>query len=90
MSKMRTCNNKNVKLGFRLAQNIIGHEAEARDYLKKKVLLRNFGQTEKSSFAQRMFYGKSSFMMPLKYMRLGKWLWVRENGEITPKIISIC
>lgn len=57
---------------------------------KKKVLLRNFGQTEKSSFVQRMFYGKSSFMMPLKYMRLGKWLWVRENGEITPKIISIC
>lgn len=57
---------------------------------KKKVLLKNFGETEKSTFTDRLFLGKSSFMKPSKYMRLGKWLWVRENDKITPKIISIC
>ncbi|MBD5508978.1 MAG: hypothetical protein HDR05_13295 [Lachnospiraceae bacterium] len=57
---------------------------------KKKVLLKNFGETEKSSFTDRLFFGKSSFMKPSEYMRLGKWLWIRENDKITPKIISIC
>ncbi len=56
---------------------------------KKKVLLKNFGETEKSSFTDRLFLGKSSFMKPSKYMRLGEWLWIKENDKITPRIISI-
>lgn len=57
---------------------------------KKTVLLKKFGETEKSSFTDRLLLGKSSFMNPSKYMRLGKWLWVKENDKIMPKIISIC
>lgn len=56
---------------------------------KKKTLLKNFGETEKSSFTERLLLGKSKFMKPSKYMRLGKWLWIKENDKIAPKIISV-
>lgn len=67
--------------------SLVRHEF-AKD--KKKVLIKNFGETEKASFTDRFYMGKSAFMNPSKYMRLGKWLWIRENDKITPKIISIC
>lgn len=70
-----------------------GYSLVIHDFVKnkKKVLLRNFGKTEKSSFSDRKFRGKSSFMHPSKYMRLGKWLWINDKeDEMNPRIISIC
>ena len=57
---------------------------------KKDVLIRNYGKSEKSSVLDRLTMGSSHFMKPLKYMRLGKWLWIKEDGMFTPKIIPIC
>ena len=57
---------------------------------KRKALIQNYGKSEKSSLLDRLTMGSSYFMKPLKYMRLGKWLWVKEDGTFTPKIIPIC
>lgn len=65
--------------------SIISH-----DFLKdnKRILLKNYGETEKSTLSERLDCGKSKFQHPRKFMRLGGWLWVKEKNE-RPKIISL-
>lgn len=57
---------------------------------KKNVLRKNYGQTKTSTFSDRHLLHVSSFQRPNRYMRLGKWLWIKEPGKWTPEIISIC
>lgn len=56
---------------------------------KKKVLLKKYGKTEKSTFSERLWLGKSEFQKPDKYMRLGKWIWTCKHDKCTPEIIAI-
>lgn len=63
----------------------------SHDFLsdKKKVLLKKYGETEKSTFSERVWLGKSEFQKPYKYMRLGKWLWTKKDDKWSPEIISL-
>lgn len=56
---------------------------------KKKILVKKCGKTEKSTFSERLWLGKSEFQKTDKYMRLGKWIWTRKTGQLTPQIIPI-
>lgn len=56
---------------------------------KKTVLHTNYGESEKSTFWERFNFGKSLYMNPSKYMRLGNWVWIKDNNKFEPSIISI-
>ena len=56
---------------------------------KKTVLHKNYGESEKSTFWERFNFGKSLYMNPSKYMRLGNWVWIKDNNKCEPSIISI-
>ena len=56
---------------------------------KKVVIKKKCGKTEKSSFSDRLILGKGEFLKPDKYMRLGKWLWIRQHDKFTPEIIAL-
>lgn len=56
---------------------------------KKTTLAKNCGSTEKASFTDKLFLGKDNFKHPSKYMRLGNWIWIREEGKITPLLIKV-
>lgn len=56
---------------------------------KKKVLLKHYGETNKSSFSDRILLGKGVYQRANSYVRLGKWLWIMENNKSTGRLISL-
>lgn len=56
---------------------------------KKKVIIKKYGNSDKASFSQKMFLGKSAFQNPEKYMRLGRWLWIKKSGTMNYEIVSL-
>ena len=58
---------------------------------EKKVLKKNYGKDEETEgFGEWLMKlaEKSSYQIPQKYMRVGKWLWI-ENG-LNSEIVSVC
>lgn len=55
---------------------------------KKEMLLKDCGTTEKADRVQRSAYGKGAYMHSNPYMRVGNWIWIKQEGKTTPKLIK--
>ena len=56
---------------------------------KRNVLLHNYGKSEKTTFIEKLSNGNISLMKPLKYMRLGNWIWIKEKDNSKGRRIPI-
>lgn len=56
---------------------------------KKMILIKKYGKNEKSTLVDRFTLGKEMFQRPGKYMRLGKWIWIKKPDKLGTEIISI-
>jgi hypothetical protein len=56
---------------------------------RKTILRKKCGETEKATVGDKLLMGKGFYQHPYPYMRLGKWIWIKDKNKWEGDILSI-